>query len=74
MNVEWISVQERLPDDEIICVAYMRTYRECVIAEYDGDGEWFDRADLRNITRLVTHWFSLPKEPVMANSETGGDT
>lgn len=62
----WISVKERLPEgaeDERPCLVYMAVYDECIIADYAGDGEWLDRADLTNVTRLVTHWMPLPKQP-----------
>ena len=60
----WGSVNERLPKVGQICLAYMTYYKEYILAEYDGDGEWLDRADLANVTRLVTHWATLPKPPI----------
>lgn len=62
---KWISVKERLPEKiEQVCIAYMPYYHEYIIAEYAGYGEWVDKADLCNVTRLVTHWMPInpPKE------------
>lgn len=61
----WVSVNNRLPEVGKICLAYLTYYKEYIIAEYDGDGEWLDRADLANVTRLVTHWAELPNPPSM---------
>lgn len=61
---EWVSVKDRLPEVEQRYLVYMTRYKECILAEYDGNGEWLDEADLANVTRLVTHWATLPKPPI----------
>lgn len=57
---EWISVKDRLPNDDA-------TYLACgcdgyLLADYAGDGEW-ESFDLTNVTRYVSYWMPLPKEP-----------
>lgn len=56
----WISVKDRLPNDDA-------TYLTCgcdgyLLADYAGDGEW-ESFDLTNVTRYVSYWMPLPKEP-----------
>lgn len=57
---EWISVKDKLPNDDA-------TYLACgcdgyLLADYAGDGEW-ESFDLTNVTRYVSYWMPLPKEP-----------
>lgn len=56
----WISVKDKLPNDDA-------TYIACgcdgyLLADYAGDGEW-ESFDLTNVTRYVSYWMPLPKEP-----------
>lgn len=56
----WISVKDRLPTDDA-------TYLACgcdgyLLADYAGDGEW-EAFDLTDVTRYVSYWMPLPKEP-----------
>lgn len=56
----WISVKDKLPNDDA-------TYLACgcdgyLLADYAGDGEW-ESFDLTNVTRYVSYWMPLPKEP-----------
>ena len=59
---KWISVEERLPENDDNYVAFTSDKNEAEIATYYGDGEWLTR-DLTNLTRLVTHWMPLPSMP-----------
>lgn len=57
---EWISVKDRLPNDDA-------TYLACgcdgyLLADYARDGEW-ESFDLTDVTRYVSYWMPLPKEP-----------
>lgn len=60
--MEWISVKDRLPEDDAMYLVYGRIGYGIMFAIYYGDGEWLTD-DLTNITRFVTHWMPLPKLP-----------
>ena len=57
---EWISVKERLPDDDVQCLVWHKNGRECRVA-VRWEGEFWE-GSIR-ITSNVTHWMSLPAPP-----------
>jgi len=57
---EWISVDDRLPDDQIKCLIYRNG---CHTAEYYRDGAFYNFM-MERYSPDPTHWMSLPKEPV----------
>ena len=59
---KWISVEERLPENDDNYLVFTSDKNEAEIATYYGDGEWLTH-DLTNLTRLVTHWAPLPSMP-----------
>ena len=59
----WISVKDRLPEDDATYLVYGRNGYGIAFAIYYGDGEWLTCDDLTNITRFVTHWMPLPEPP-----------
>lgn len=59
---KWISVEERLPENDDNYLVFTSDKNEAEIATYYGDGEWLTH-DLTNLTRLVTHWSPLPSMP-----------
>ena len=59
---KWISVEERLPENDDNYLVFTSDKNEEEIATYYGDGEWLTH-DLTNLTRLVTHWMPLPSMP-----------
>ena len=61
--MEWISVKDRLPEDDAMCLVYGRNWHEIVVAIYYGDGKWLTCYGLTNITRFVTHWMPMPMPP-----------
>lgn len=61
---KWISVKERLPEDDEHYLVWCSDNNSCELALYFGDGEWLTE-DLENITRVVTHWMPLPEPPKM---------
>lgn len=61
--MDWISVNDRLPEDDATYLVYGRNGYGIVFALYYGDGEWLTWDDLTNITRFVTHWMLLPEPP-----------
>lgn len=61
--MDWISVKDRLPEDDAMYLVYGRNGYGIAFAVYYGDGEWLICDDLTNITRFVTHWMPLPKPP-----------
>lgn len=56
----WISCSERLPEEDVPVICYMRI-GEIVIMEYGGDG-WYSGITRYN-PRAVTHWMPLPEPP-----------
>ncbi len=67
-KTSWISVKDRMPEDDATYLVYGRNGYGIVFAVYYGDGEWLTCDDLTNITRFVTHWMPLPEPP----KENGG--
>ena len=61
---KWISVKERLPDDDTDVLAYLRIGEECRIypANY-AKGMWFDCIFNTPATESTTHWMPLPEAP-----------
>ena len=57
LQVKWISVKDRLPDDNIAMTFVIRVENPIPTARlYRGNGEWQSRA-------TVTHWMYIPKPP-----------
>ena len=61
---EWISVDDRLPEDDSDVLAYSRNGEECRIypANY-AKGVWFDCIFTTPATDTTTHWMPLPHPP-----------
>ena len=61
---EWISVDDRLPEDESDVLAYSRNGEEGRIypANY-AKGVWFDCIFNTPVTESTTHWMPLPQPP-----------
>ena len=61
---EWISVTERLPQDDSDVLAYLSIGKESRIcpAIY-AKGVWFDCIFDMPVTENVTHWMPLPLAP-----------
>ena len=61
---EWISVDDRLPEDDSDVLAYSRNGEECRIypANY-AKGVWFDCIFTTPATDTTTHWMPLPAPP-----------
>ncbi len=66
--MKWISVEDRLPDDEIVVMVTMHT---CLEAEVwlgylcAEDDETWRLVDGRGAGETITHWMPLP-EPAKA--------
>lgn len=56
---QWISVEERLPENDACYLVFVSDDIKPEFAYYYGDGEWLT-PDLENLTRFVTHWMPLP--------------
>lgn len=73
--MDWISVKDRLPEDDATYLVYGRNGYGIVFAVYYSDGEWLTWDewntwdDLTNITRFVTHWMPLPEPPKEEENE-----
>ena len=61
---EWISVEDRLPEDDSDVLAYSRNGEEGRIypANY-AKGVWFDCIFTTPATDTTTHWMPLPEMP-----------
>ena len=61
---KWISVDDRLPEDESNVLAYARNGEEGRIypANY-AKGVWFDCIFDIPVTNATTHWMPLPEPP-----------
>ena len=61
---EWISVDDRLPQDNSDALAYLSIGEESRIcpANY-AKGVWFDCIFDMPVTESVTHWMPLPQPP-----------
>lgn len=61
---EWISVRDKLPEDDSDVLAYSRNGEECRIypANY-AKGVWFDCIFTTPVTDTTTHWMPLPLPP-----------
>ena len=63
-KTKWISVKDRLPEDDSDVLAYSRNGEECRIypANY-AKGVWFDCIFPTPATDTTTHWMPLPLPP-----------
>ena len=59
---KWISVKEKLPENDDNYLVFTSDKYEVEIANYYGDCEWITR-DLTNWIRHVTHWMPIPQMP-----------
>ena len=61
---EWISVDDRLPEDDSDVLAYSRNGEEGRIypANY-AKGVWFDCIFTTPVTDTTTHWMPIPQPP-----------
>ena len=61
---EWISVDDRLPEDDSDTLAYLQIGEEGRIypANY-AKGVWFDCIFNTPVTESTTHWMPLPDAP-----------
>ena len=59
---KWISVKEKLPENDDNYLVFTSDRNDAVIATYYGDGEWLEY-DSTNLIPLVTHWMPLPEPP-----------
>ena len=61
---EWISVEDRLPEDNSDVLAYLSIGEEGRIypANY-AKGVWFDCIFNAPVTESTTHWMPLPEPP-----------
>ena len=57
----WISVKDRLPEDDKEVLAYDSEHKEIVIALYDSEDEEWDYGDWYE--GAITHWQPLPELP-----------
>lgn len=62
--MNWSSVLDRLPDDDIDVLVYVPGASESVwIGHYDGEAGVWRWCDGGVIHQTVTHWMELPEGP-----------
>ena len=69
--MEWISVKDRLPTDEIECLVYPRKYHHTACFRpwkdkegcYEANTFTVDDENGYEYEVCVTHWMPLPKSP-----------
>jgi hypothetical protein len=61
-GMEWISVNERLPDDPDVVLAYRRGFPGVFQCCYEG-GQWTDGDVVCGGATRPTHWMPLPEPP-----------
>lgn len=59
----WISVKDRLPEDDNFVFVYNSKDKEIIIANYKGDNAWDSYAYGWLPDDAVTHWQPLPELP-----------
>ena len=65
--MEWISVKEKLPNDESVIgpVAVLVYGKHLAIGSYaDNYGLFFVNDENFRVTNEVTHWLPLPQPPI----------
>ena len=69
----WISVNEKLPDDETDVLAYLRNGEETRIAACCyARGVWYDCVmNCVVVIQDVTHWMPLPEPPKEDEDDAG---
>ena len=61
---EWISVDDRLPEDDSDVLAYLRIVEGSRICQANyANGMWFDWIFNTPVTESITHWMPLPEPP-----------
>ena len=60
---EWISVESRLPEDNMKVLIYLRTnHTSWVDTSYFSESYWMDE-DEESIDYYISHWMPLPEPP-----------
>lgn len=60
----WISVGERLPEDDGYFLCCRNDGSPDVVCMYYGDGDFLTpEPELNNISHVITHWMPLPQSP-----------
>ena len=60
----WISVGERLPEDDGYFLCCRNDGSPDVVCMYYGDGDFLTpEPELNNISNVITHWMPLPQSP-----------
>lgn len=63
---EWISVEDRLPEESTNVLAYSTKYNEIIFLYYCGEDEWEDEKGFASAKYYgITHWMPLPEPPKM---------
>ena len=61
---EWISVDDRLPEDDSDVLAYLRIVEGSRICQANyANGMWFDWIFNTPVTESITHWMPMPQPP-----------
>lgn len=62
-TIEWHSVKDELPDDDITVLVHSPTAPDPVWIAYHEGSSWYHITDYRYPFDDVTHWAHLPEPP-----------
>lgn len=63
--MNWISVKERLPKENVFVLIYIKPPGQIVVGSRGGNDDWYADAEFKseNVRGEVTHWMPLPEPP-----------
>ena len=61
--MEWISVEDRLPDNDGICIAFPTQTGNSYPVRYFRTNEWLTLQGNTVWNKKPTHWMPLPEPP-----------
>lgn len=63
-NVKWISVEDRLPEENLDVFCYTNVGGKCVCFYKNGNWRYQHNSGLIDTILNITHWMPLPNKPI----------